>query len=83
MAVHLKFCLVGAAGAILHRNPRSSQWDYSRLVEEMETAYGPSSEHAAAVAIQLRKRVRKLGEPLHVLRDDLYGKMSGQQQDGD
>ncbi|KAJ8346760.1 hypothetical protein SKAU_G00281610 [Synaphobranchus kaupii] len=61
MAVHLKFCLVGAAGAIVHRNPRSSQWDYSRLVEEMETAYGPSSEHAAAVAIELRQRVRKLG----------------------
>ncbi|KAJ8369381.1 hypothetical protein SKAU_G00094090 [Synaphobranchus kaupii] len=62
MAVHLKFCLVGAARAIVHRNPRSSQWDYSRLVEEMETAYGPSSEHAAAVAIKLRQRVRKLGD---------------------
>ncbi|XP_036001790.1 uncharacterized protein LOC118565513 [Fundulus heteroclitus] len=76
MAVQLKFCLVGAAGAIVHRNPRSSQWDYSRLVEEMETAYGPSSEHAAAVAIELRQRVRRLGEALHMLRDNIYGKVS-------
>ncbi|XP_061754270.1 uncharacterized protein LOC133551511 isoform X2 [Nerophis ophidion] len=72
MAVQLKFCLVGAAGAIIHRNPRSAQWGYCRLVEEMETAYGPSSQHAAAVAIELRRRTRKRGEALHVLRDDIY-----------
>lgn len=76
MTVQLKFCLVGPAGAIVHRNPRSSQWDYRRLVREMEMAYGPSSEHAAAVAIELRQRVRKPGEPLHTLRDDIYGKVS-------
>ena len=35
MAVQLKFCMVGAAGAIIHRNPRSTQWDYVRLVEEI------------------------------------------------
>lgn len=75
-AIQLKFCLVGAAGAIVHRNPRSSQWDYCRLVEELETAYGPSSEHAVAVAVELRQRVRKPGEALHVLRDDIYGKVS-------
>ncbi|KAG1957272.1 hypothetical protein F2P79_007383 [Pimephales promelas] len=28
MAIQLKFCLTGAAGAIVHRNPRSSKWDY-------------------------------------------------------
>ena len=76
MAVQLKFCMVGAAGAIVHRNPRSAQWDYVRLVEEIETAYGPSSQHAAAVAIELRQRVRKPGEALHVLRDDIYGRVS-------
>lgn len=76
IAVQLKFCLVGTAGAIIHKNPKSSQWNYSHLVEEMETAYGPSSEHAVAVAIELRQRVRKLGEALHVLRDDIYGKVS-------
>lgn len=76
MAVQLNLCLVGAAGAVIHRNPRSAQWDYHRLVEEMETAYGLSSEHAAAVAIELRQRVRKVGEALHVLRDDIYGKVS-------
>lgn len=75
MAVQLKFCLVGTAGAVIHRNPRSAQWDYSRLVEEMETAYDPSSEHAAAVAIELRQGVRKVGET-YVLRDDIYGKVS-------
>lgn len=48
MVVQLKFCLVGAAGAIIHRNPQSLQWDYRRLVEEFKTAYRPSSEHAAA-----------------------------------
>ncbi|XP_062374552.1 uncharacterized protein LOC134062534 isoform X1 [Sardina pilchardus] len=74
--IQLKFCLVGAAGAIVHRNPRSAQWDYSHLVEEVEMAYGPSSEHAAAVAIELRQRVRKPGESLHILRDDIYEKVS-------
>ena len=74
--IQLKFCLVGAAGAIVHRNPRSAQWDYSRLVEEVEIAYGPSSEHAAAVAIELRQRVRKPGESLHLLRDDIYERVS-------
>lgn len=67
---------MGAAGAIVHRNPRSAQWNYSRLVEEVEIAYGPSSEHAAAVAIELRQRVRKPGESLHLLRDDIYEKVS-------
>lgn len=67
-------CLVGTAGAIVQRNPRSSQWDYSHLVEEMETAYGPLSEHATAVAIALRQRVLRLGEALHMLRDEIYGK---------
>ena len=57
----------------IHRNPQSSQWNYRHLVEEMENAYGSSSEHAAAVAIELRERVRKLGEALHVLRNYIYG----------
>lgn len=76
MAIQLKFCLTGAAGAIVHRNPRSSKWDYRRLLEELETAYGPSSDHAAAVAVELRQRVRKSGEALHVFRDDIYGKVA-------
>ncbi|KAL0160918.1 hypothetical protein M9458_044643, partial [Cirrhinus mrigala] len=49
----------GAAGAVIHKNPRSSRWDYARIVEEVEAAYGPSSEHAAAIGIDLRQRVRK------------------------
>ncbi|CAI5671880.1 unnamed protein product [Oreochromis niloticus] len=76
MTTQLKFCLVGAAGAIIHRNPRSSKWDYRRLVDELETAYGPSSDHAAAVAVELRQQVRKPGETLHVFRDDIYGKVA-------
>lgn len=67
---------MGAAGVIVHRNPRSAQWNYSHLVEEVEIAYGPSSEHAAAVAIEFRQRVRKPGESLHLLRDDIYEKVS-------
>ena len=39
----------------------------------MENAYGSSSEHAAAVAIELRERVRKLGEALHALGNNIYG----------
>lgn len=35
-----------------------------------------SSEHAAAVAIQLRQRVRRPGEVLHVLRDDIYERVA-------
>ena len=42
----------------------------------MEMAYGPSSKHTAAVAIELRQRVRKVGEALHSLRYNVYGKMS-------
>lgn len=76
MAIQLKFCLTGAAGAIVHRNPCSSNWDYRRLLEELKTAYGPSSGHAAAVAVELRQRVRKSGEALHVFRDDIYGKVA-------
>ncbi|KAK5623464.1 hypothetical protein CRENBAI_013776 [Crenichthys baileyi] len=56
MIVQLKFWLVGAAGAIVHRNPRSSKWDYRCLVDELEIAYGPSSDHASAVAVELRQR---------------------------
>lgn len=41
-------------------------WDYRRLVEELEIAYGPSSDHAAAVAVELRQRVCKPGETRHV-----------------
>lgn len=45
-------------------------------MEELENAHGPSSDHAAAVAIELRQRVRKPGEALHVLRDDVYGQVA-------
>lgn len=76
MTVQMRFCLVGAAGAVIHKNPRSGRWDYVRIVGEMDAAYGPSSEHAAAIGIELRQRVRKAGEPLHVLRDDIYEKVS-------
>lgn len=76
MATQLKFCLVGAAGAVVHKNPRSSRWDYRRIVAEVDAVYGPSSEHAAAISIELRKRVRKQGESLHALRDDIYEKVS-------
>ena len=71
------FCLVGAAGAVVHKNPWSSRWSYTRIVDEIEAAYGPSSEHAAAIGIELRQRVRKLLHALlHVLRDDICEKMS-------
>ncbi|KAL7883473.1 hypothetical protein SRHO_G00011310 [Serrasalmus rhombeus] len=75
-AIQLKFCLVGAAGAVIHKNPRSAQWGYREIVQQVEAAYGPASEHAAAVAIELRQRIRKPGEALHALRDDIYEKVS-------
>ena len=76
MAVQLRFSLTGAAGAIIHKNPRSAKWGYQRIVEEIEEAYGPCSEHAAAVGIELRQRTRKPGESLHTLRDDIYERVS-------
>ncbi|RXN18982.1 Retrovirus-related Pol poly from transposon [Labeo rohita] len=76
MTVQMRFCLVGAAGAVIHKNPRSSPWDYDRIVEEVEAAYGPSSEHAAAIGIELRQRVRREGEPLCMLRNDIIEKVS-------
>ena len=72
MAVQLRFSLNGAAGAIVHKNPRSDRWSYRRIVAEIETAYGPRSEHAAAIGIELRQRVRGQNEALHLLRDDIY-----------
>uniref|UniRef100_A0AAV2LMJ0 Uncharacterized protein n=1 Tax=Knipowitschia caucasica TaxID=637954 RepID=A0AAV2LMJ0_KNICA len=54
-------------GAIVHRNPRSSKWDYQRLLQELESAYGPSSDHAAAVAVELRQRIRQAGRHTTVL----------------
>lgn len=75
-AVQLRFSLTGAAGAVIHKNPRSAQWDDQRIIQEMEAAYGPSSEHAAAIGIELRQRVRRPGEVLHALRDDIYEKVS-------
>ncbi|CAI5677314.1 unnamed protein product [Oreochromis niloticus] len=72
MAVQLRFSLRGAAGAIIHKNPKSARWSYQRIVEEVEAAYGPCSEHAAAIGIELRQRIRKPGEALHTLRDDIY-----------
>ncbi|KAM8865066.1 uncharacterized protein ACB058_006440 isoform 2-T2 [Synchiropus picturatus] len=56
MTVQLRFSLTGAAGAIVHKNPRSSRWNYKQLIDEMEAAYGPGSEHAAATGIELRQR---------------------------
>ena len=76
MAVQLRFSLTGAAGAIVHKNPRSARWSYQRIVDEMEAAYGPCSEHAAAVGIELRQRTRQPSESLHTLRDDIYERVS-------
>ncbi len=55
---------------------RSGRWRYQRIVDEIEAAYGPCSEHAAAIGIELRQRVRQPGETLHSLRDDIYEKVS-------
>lgn len=75
-AIQLRFCLSGAAGAIVHKNPNSANWSYQRLVKEVDAAYGPRSEHAAAIGIELRQRVRKPDESMHTLRDDIYEKVA-------
>ncbi|RXN29599.1 hypothetical protein ROHU_018329 [Labeo rohita] len=67
---------VGRSAVITEKGSPHCDQDYARIVEEVEAAYGPSSEHAAAIGIELRQRVRKAGEPLHVLRDDIYEKVS-------
>ncbi|KAK5622688.1 hypothetical protein CRENBAI_026101 [Crenichthys baileyi] len=48
----------------------------SGLLRRSNEAYGPCSEHAAAIGIELRQRVRKHGEALHVPRDDIYEKVA-------
>lgn len=55
MAEQVRFSLTGAAGAIIHKNPRSARTNYQRIVGEIEAAYGPSSEHAVAIGIELRQ----------------------------
>ncbi|KAL6474176.1 hypothetical protein MHYP_G00177370 [Metynnis hypsauchen] len=42
----------------------------------MENAYGPASEHAVAVAIELRQRTHKPDETLHTLWNDIHEKVS-------
>lgn len=76
MAMQLRFSLTGAAGGIIHKKPRSARWNYQWIVGEIEAAYGPCSEHAAAIGIELRQRVRGPGEALYSLRDDFYEKVS-------
>lgn len=49
-------CLRGAPGG----PQRSPQWDYRNLVEEIQTSYGLSSEHMAAMAVEWRQCVFKL-----------------------
>lgn len=53
--MQLRFSLTGAAGGIIHKNPRSARWNYQWIVGEIEAAYGPCSEHAAAIVIELRR----------------------------
>lgn len=73
MAVQLRFSLTGAAGAIIHKSPRSACWSYQRIVDEIEAA---CSEHVAAIGIELRQRVRKPAKALYSLRDEIYEKVS-------
>lgn len=76
MAVQLRFSLTGAAGAIVHKNPRSSRWNNQKIIDRIESAYWPRLVHAAAIGNELTQRLRKPGETLHSLRDDIYEKVS-------
>uniref|UniRef100_A0AAV2K6V2 Integrase p58-like C-terminal domain-containing protein n=1 Tax=Knipowitschia caucasica TaxID=637954 RepID=A0AAV2K6V2_KNICA len=74
-----KPCEESAMESILkavYENPNSANWSYEHIVKEVDAAYGPRSEHAAAVGIELRQRVRKQGETMHTLRDDIYEKVA-------
>ncbi|CAB1437353.1 unnamed protein product [Pleuronectes platessa] len=44
--------------------------------KQIEAAYIPCSEHTAAIGIELSQRIRGQGESLHILRDDIYEKVS-------
>lgn len=76
MIKQLRFSLTGAAGAIIHENPRSACWNYQWILGEHEAAYGPCSEDAAAIGIELRQCMQGPAEALHRLRDDMYEKVS-------
>lgn len=75
--MQLRYSLTGAAGAIVHKTPRSARWGYRQIVDKLDAAYGPCSDHAAEViGIELRQRVRGTNEALHSLRDDINEKVS-------
>lgn len=75
LAIQLRFSLSDAADAIVHKNPNSANWSHECIVQEVDAAYGSQSAHAAAVGIDLRQRVRKPGQAMHALRDDIYKKV--------
>eukprot|EP00064_Thunnus_orientalis_P023490 superscaffoldBa00008925_g23735 len=74
MVVQLRLDLTRAAGAIVHKNPRSGRWSYQRIVDEIEAAYGPCSEHAAAIGIELKQRSGCQVKPS--MQDDINEKVS-------
>ena len=76
MGEQLRHCLTGQAGSIVHKNSHALRWSYSRIVWEVDCAYGPVSDHAATLSMELRERVRGVDEPLHSLRDDISEKVS-------
>lgn len=67
----LRSCLIGEAGSIIYSNPMALQWSFSRIVQEMDSAFGPGKEHRLLLISKLEQRRRKKGESLRTLRDDI------------
>ena len=76
MAEQLRFSLKGPAGNAVRKNRDSFSWSIGRMVHELDHIFGPQSQHAIALGMELRRRVRQPGEALYALRDDIQEKVS-------
>ena len=59
--------LTGAAGAVLGDREGVHLWTFQEMKEEMESVFGPKSDRAVALAVELRQRKLQPGESLHEL----------------
>jgi hypothetical protein len=76
MAAQLRFSLKGAAGNAIRKNRIAENWTYERMSWELDQIFGPRSKHAISLGFELRRRVRRTGESLYELRDDIQEKVS-------
>ena len=70
-ASQLRYALRGDAEAAVNSIQGVEFWPYRRLVQELEEIYGPRSNEATRLCVELRQRKRKAGESLQNLATDI------------